>query len=497
MIKIGWASRDVSTDAPVVMTGQFYRRVSEKCMDEITVTALVIEREDTVIMVSGDFISAMDNIIVDIKAAVKSKNKDIPVENILYSATHTHSSPRFMTYHFNFDDEPCETPIEPPQIYRSFLVENISDVIVEAYEKRSEGSYAYGYGTASVGVSRRVTYFNDRGALNGRKDSLAPNGHGVMYGRTNDEMFSGYEGSTDSNVNFLFTFDKDEKLTGAIINVPCPAQCGEEERYLSSDYWHFAREFIREKYGNIYILPQCAAAGDLSPHILHYQTARDRRHKLKYGENAKHTEIASVSYHPHEYYNKVDLGERIANAFFEVYPWASKEKIKDAPVLHKVEAIPLEAWKITKEQYEDSVNGYNSYLNSDKDETNSRGFSVKGSILGRYKATIDRYEKNQEFIPTEVHTIRIGDIAFASNPFELYIDYQHRIQGRSPFVQTFIVQLAAFDSTQGGKSGYLCTERAKENMGYSAIIYSCNVSPEGGQTLVNKTLESLNELNSK
>ena len=89
MIKIGWASRNVSTDAPVVMTGQFHRRVSKKCMDEITVTALVIEREDTVIMVSGDFVNASDNIISDIRGIVKKKNKNIPVENILYSVTHT------------------------------------------------------------------------------------------------------------------------------------------------------------------------------------------------------------------------------------------------------------------------------------------------------------------------------------------------------------------------------------------------------------------------
>ena len=493
MIRIGWASRDVSTNAPVHIPGQFYRRISTGCKDAITVTALVIEREDTVIMVSGDFVGATDGLIDDIRATVTEKCPEIPVENIIYSVTHTHSSPRFVTSKMSYDNDPSDTPIEDPAIYRLFLVENISSAIVEAYETRAEGSFSYGYGTAGVGVSRRSTYFDDTSLRdNARKSSLAPNGHAKMYGLTNDEMFSGYEGSTDFNVGFLFTFSGDGALTGAIINVACPAQCGENEMYLSADFWHYAREFIRKKYGNIYILPQCAAAGDLSPHILHQIESRNRRLLLKYGECEELMKIYNESIYKERFLAKVDLGERIATAFDEVYSWASKERFSDVPVLHSVSDVPLEAWKITKEQYEDSVRGYNEYASSAEDQKNNNGDSVKSTILSRYMGTIKRYEADADYHPTEIHTVRIGDVAFASNPFELYVDYQHRIQGRSPFTETFIVQLAA--TPKGRVSGYLCTERAKANMGYSAIIYSCSVSPEGGQTLVNKTLEALNKL---
>ena len=57
----------------------------------------------------------------------------------------------------------------------------------------------------------------------------------------------------------------------------------------------------------------------------------------------------------------------------------------------------------------------------------------------------------------ELHVIRIGDMAFASNRFELYMDFMHRIQARSPFVQTFVVQFAAVPGPDGGT--YLATER--------------------------------------
>jgi hypothetical protein len=104
---------------------------------------------------------------------------------------------------------------------------------------------------------------------------------------------------------------------------------------------------------------------------------------------------------------------------------------------------------------------------------------------------LERYEKQMEdpVIHTVVHAVRVGEIAFASNRFEMYQDYMHRIQARSPFMQTFVVQLASFE---GGT--YLPTERGVKNKGYSASI-ACNVVGfEGGQQLVEGTLRMLGEL---
>ena len=107
--------------------------------------------------------------------------------------------------------------------------------------------------------------------------------------------------------------------------------------------------------------------------------------------------------------------------------------------------------------------------------------------MARYEDIIERYESNREFYEPEIHVIGLGDVAFVTCPYELYVNFQHRIQARSPFIQTFMVQLAAATDSYG----YLCTERAAYNMGYSANIYSCNVSPKGGDTLVEKSLEKL------
>ena len=84
--------------------------------------------------------------------------------------------------------------------------------------------------------------------------------------------------------------------------------------------------------------------------------------------------------------------------------------------------------------------------------------------------------------------LRIGDVAIATNPFELFQDYGVQMKARSKALQTFVVQLTC------GSGGYLATKRAIEGGGYSAVVESNRVGPEGGQILVDETLKILDEL---
>ena len=59
---------------------------------------------------------------------------------------------------------------------------------------------------------------------------------------------------------------------------------------------------------------------------------------------------------------------------------------------------------------------------------------------------IERFE-NQKINPhpvcvTEIHVLRIGDVAICTSPFELFNDFGVQIKARSKAVQTFVVQLA-------------------------------------------------------
>ena len=87
----------------------------------------------------------------------------------------------------------------------------------------------------------------------------------------------------------------------------------------------------------------------------------------------------------------------------------------------------------------------------------------------------------------ELHVIRLGDVAIATNVFELFTEFGIQIKARSRALQTFVIQLA-------GPGSYLPTARAARGGGYSAIVESNLVGPEGGQVLADRTVELINSL---
>jgi len=112
--------------------------------------------------------------------------------------------------------------------------------------------------------------------------------------------------------------------------------------------------------------------------------------------------------------------------------------------------------------------------------------------LGRAWKTLKRYNNQKNVppvIPIGVHVIRIGDMAIATNPFELYLDFGIQMKTRSKAVQTFVVELSS-----GPGGGYLPTHRSVAGGAYGAIPQSTMIGPDGGRVLVNKTLEIIESM---
>ncbi len=514
-LKIGWSVRDISTDKPVNIPGQFAMRISKGVGDPILTTALLLDDgEDIVVFLSADLVVIRSGLLDEVRAAVKERMPDFPTGKIIMNATHTHTGASHYKESSIFSvNSGSSTPgaEEIPDVgvkiasgdeYRHFLAQQAADAVCEAYGNRSEGGIGYGYGYAVVSHSRRVVYFDDtsKRSGSGQVSGYMVNGHAKMYGSTSDDNFSHYEAGADHFINIMFTFNRDSVMTGAIINVPCPSQNSEHDEMLSADYWHDVREAIHARYGNIYILPQCAAAGDLSPRILHYQKAQQRRFVLKYGDAIPGLKMEDTAKSNLERAARRDIAGRIAEAFDEVLDWARKDIRTDVRLKHVVRTIRLTKRRITGEELKFAEEGLK--------ELESRPFKTEGlpplrlitensslvSQRNRFKRIIDRYNSQdaEPKLPMELHVVKVGDVAFATNRFELYMDYMHRIQARSPFEQTFVIQLAGVPGDDGGT--YLATERGTQGKGYSACLFCNLVSPEGGQELVNETLNTLNEI---
>ena len=477
---VGWASRDVSTELPVGIRGQFHLRLSEGVLDPVTVTALVVANaQDSVIFLSCDAVVIWGFLLKRVREKVRALAPGVPAGKIVMNATHTHEGGDI------YEGE--ETFATPPRMsgeeYVDFFTTRAAEAVAEAWSARKPGGVAWGYGFAPVGHSRRVVYLDDtsKRPAAAAQTGLMVNGHAVMYGNTNDPMFSHFEAGMDPSLNVLLTYDAANQLTGALVNVPCPSQLDEGIWKLSADFWHETRVELRKRFGGkLFVLPQCSAAGDLSPHPLNNKAALKRRWELKGASERQ------------------DIAERVAAGVAEIASWACKDIRREAELGHVVKTVELTRRPVSQAEYAAELKNLESLADvqpsADPDPVKRMvADSTLASRRNRCRQVIERYESGEKKLPMELHVARLGDVAFASNRFELYMDFAHRIQARSPAVQTFIVQLAASEVGERGGS-YLPTVRGEEGRGYSATVYCNLVNSTGGQELVEETLEALGEL---
>ena len=247
-----------------------------------------------------------------------------------------------------------------------------------------------------------------------------------MYGDTNDDQFSHVEGYESHELDVLFFFDSSNVLLGMLVNTPVPSQVSESANFVSSDFWHDVRQEISSRYGpDVYVFPQCGAGGDQSPRTLIDQEMENQMIQRR-GLTLRQ-----------------EIARRIANAVDDVYPLAQSQ------IHHQLE-------------FEHSI------LNLD--------LTVKNPPSQPFYKTDDP--------PVEIHCLQLGEVAIATVPFELYLDYGMRIKGRSQAAMTLISQLSC------QHAGYLPTTRAVSGGGYSAVKYI--VGPQGGQELVNGIVDLIN-----
>ncbi len=479
-LNIGWATRDITTNDPIKLSGMMYERISQGPLDKLSVTSLVIDGgKDCVIFLSADIIFVLPSLNAEVRREVEKLDPNIPLEKIFFSATHSHSNAGFY-----WRDQLSLK-------YHKFFVDQAAAAIVEAWKKRAPGKVAYGYDFATSAFNRRTVYLDD---VSKRPDmagipGIQCNGHCKMYGSHNDDKFSHVEAIADPFVQFLFTYDMSDKLTGMIVNVPSPAENLNSNYHQSADFCAPLRDMIRKNYGDVFVLSQCSAAGDLAPRYRHmnYDRAQDRRWRLRYGRMPAYREE----------FDRIEISERVVAALDRTLSWAGKERFDTLPICHVTKTIGLSKFKISEEDCAQARRDL-AVLETMQPAAGLTPKELKkwkdnvDSGKGRSNRVLETYERNltQPRQEIEFHVVRLGDIAFASNPFEFPVDYGKRIQGRSPFVQTFVVQLTSSTTTPT----YLPTERAVKNKGYGAIPQSCVVGPEGGVELVEATVAILKEL---
>ena len=486
-VLIGWAEESLVPDKKVSLAGQFYERISEYVETPITATAMAISGGNhNAIIISCDLTAVNGALMEKIREKFASLTDEVNPANIIVGATHTHTSVKYavglskiadIVNEFLPENKKYTTELKVNSDVISaeealeFLSDKIASAAKKAWDNRNEAFYANAFGRAAIGFCRRVCY-NDGSAL--------------MWGDTNTATFTALEGGNDSGIELLYIYDTNKKLTGIVANIACPAQILEHRNFISADYWGEAKKILKEKFGNIYFLTLCGAAGDQCPRDL-----------VRWVEPETPINDPNIS-RPNVIERNADpsmfdlsgcriAGKRVANEIISVFEEITEIK-SDIPFMHKTLLLDLPLRKATTNDYQTAIREIEYYVEKNK---NREQFDFKdNAAMHVYAGTISRYRQQQtsEILPTEVHILRFGDVAFATSPFELFLDYGNYIKARSFAKQSFIMQLTC------GSLGYLPTEKAEKGGHYSAYISSGNVGHEGGDMLARKTVTEINDM---
>lgn len=501
---VGWGQEDITPPQPVLLDGLFHARISEGVKDALTVTAWAIESgKEQALFVSCDLICISDELREAVLKRLKGSLPELDIKKVVLNATHTHTAPATRKKNaalMQLLEEVGSTVSIVSQImsavdYVNFASDKISDAATQAWHSRAPGGIAYGLGEVVIGRNRR--WVDDQGeAVMYTKDAQDKQRINASTGELKENVynlapsirdaFRHVEGYENHKIQAIAVYDLQSELTGLVVNVPCPAQESEEEFMVSADWWHEVRAELRQRLGDeIYILPQCSAAGDLSPHFIFDQRAHNRMLELK-GRTPRE-EIAC----------------RIADEVENMLSYIGKAIDWNPVFIHAVEKVDLAANVVSDDELhalEREAQYWKAELTKEKEKLASlpnlqespRWYVDLTYAFNRYhfnQNTLERVKNQQEphSIPIEFHVMRIGDLVLSTNPFELYLDYGNQIEMCSPFIQTFLVQLA-------GQGTYVPSPRSVSGGGYGSTSASNLIGPAGGRQLVEATVRTIRSL---
>jgi hypothetical protein len=449
---VGAATTSITPDKPVAVDGQFNTRVATNVEAPITATAVAIESRDgervldQAIMVSCDLVAIRHGIQDSLRKSLENRLPGFDLRKLFLTATHTHTAPVTEEGKYEIPKDGVMQPNE----YVDFLLERLGAVIVQAWERRQPGGVSWGLGHAVVGHNRRAVYAD---------------GTAQMYGQTGRPEFQSLESGEDHTIEMLFFWDREKKPLAVAVNVVCPSQEVEGRSTVNADFWHDVREQLHARVSpDLCVLGWPGAAGDQSPHLMFRKEAELRMQKLR-----------GVS-------TTQEIARRIVAEVADVLELTRQDIRSDVPLVHKVESLDLPRRKVTEQEA--------AKAQAEIDAIDKNLGAGQQTRRGWFQKTLDRHREQDQAGPytMELHALRIGDTAMVTNPFELFLDYGIRIKARSKALQTFVLQLTC-------DSGYyLATQEAVRGGGYSAVVESNLVSPEGGQILVDRSVELINSL---
>lgn len=437
-LKAGVARRDISPQTPMQLCGYpNVERISEGIHDPLWASALYLEKGDAAVL-----LVALDILFLDTPTARRCRRTvadalDMAETGVLISCTHTHSGPVSLDRHLSFGKgDPSQAP--PPPGFVDFIQEQI---LAAAREAKA----------AAVPAEAAWT--------RARIEGVGTNRHHPAW-------------TTDPECGILVARRMTDQAILGILTVygMHPTVLHEDSKLVSSDFPHYARESLRECFGDqLVVCYHNAPCGNQSPrHVVQGQTFAEAE---RLGRILGQSVAAAV--------------QRLTDADYSAQmTLASRIRSVDLP--RRVLPSPTESEAILA-QYQQQYRKLQkeSAPRADVRTAECAVFGANKLVnLAQAKANGTLDALLETCLPADVQVVRIGDRWIVGLPGELFTEYALQIKAAAP--GAYPVAYA-----NGMLHGYIVTREALEQGGYEAA--GSVLAPEAGTQLVETAVTAIGE----
>ena len=456
VFRAGAATSNITPPLGELIVGGFQPFPATNVHDELHARCLVLDDGKTKLA-----FAICDNVGISVEVFDLAKQQlqeatGLPHSHVLLASTHSHSA----TAARGPSKVSRETELTD---YQKFLARRISDGVRRAMANLEPARIAWGSIDEPSEVFNRRWFVKDASLL------ANPFG-GIDQVRMNPPAGSAAldrpAGPTDPQISFISVQSPAGKPIALLANYSLHYVGGVRSGDISADYFAYFAKFIAQKLG----------ATDQSPPfvgILSNGTSGD----------VNNINFAHPSGRKYQSYEKMqEVAEKVASRVYEVH---QQLKFQDWVPLGAEEAyLPLEVRQPTPEMLAHFATLATNESNSSASETGPKKFSRDQFYADRIALLKDAPRQ----IDIPLQALRIGDLGIAAVPFEVFAEMGLELKDRSPFAQTFTIELA------NGSFGYMPTPEQHRLGGYESWLGTNFFQLDATTKIVDKLLEMFAEL---
>lgn len=451
IFKAGAATTNITPFLGDAIEGGWDSTPASYVHDEIHARCLVLnDGKTSIVFIIVDNISLNSNLIDRAKERIYQETK-IPPANVLVSATHTHSS-----IGIDFDGHRnARRPVmkDPLTIYQKFLIGRLTDVVRIAINNLEPAKIGWGVGHVPEHVFVRRYKM--------KPGTSMPNPFGgqdkvVMNPGRNPNILD-YAGETDPEVSFMAVKSISGRPIALLANYSLHYVGGVPKGHLSADYFGVFGDRIRE----------LLKADRLDPPFVGIMS-----NGTSGNVNNINSLVPRVKKEP--YVQMRLVADDVAREVFRIqnnmtyYDWVLLGVAK--------EELALKVRKPTDEMLERA-----KWVVARPDTVKP----IHNLELIYANRIIQHDETWPDTIDIVLQTFRIGDLGVAAIPFEVFAEIGLEIKAKSPFKQSFTIELA------NGGYGYLPRPEDHELGGYETWLSTNKVEIDASRMIVSKILDLL------